>query len=72
MMDRSGMEFRLALTLGVIALVAVAGILAILPYRLYERDIRLASTHAHRMSAVVQSLTLPPPCRGSTKVSRPT
>lgn len=55
MADRSGIEVRLALTLGVIALVAIAGLLAILPYRLYERDIRQATLQAHRFSAVVQA-----------------
>ncbi len=55
MPDRSTIEFRLLLTLGVIALVAIAGILAILPYRLYERDIRHASEEAHRVSAVVEA-----------------
>jgi hypothetical protein len=55
MTDRSGIEYRLALTLAVIALAAVAGLLAILPYRLYERDIRHAAAQAHRVSAVVQA-----------------
>jgi hypothetical protein len=55
MTDRSGIEYRLALTLAVIALAAVAGLLAILPYRLYERDIRHAAVQAHRVSAVVQA-----------------
>ena len=40
MADRSSIEFRLILTLSAIALVAVVGLLLILPYRLYERDIR--------------------------------
>jgi methyl-accepting chemotaxis protein len=38
----------------------VAGVLAILPYRLYERDIRLAADHAHRMSAVVEAALVCP------------
>jgi methyl-accepting chemotaxis protein len=53
--DRSGIEFRLILTLVVIALVAVAGVLVLVPYRLYERDIRNAAEHAHQVSAVVQA-----------------
>jgi methyl-accepting chemotaxis protein len=51
----SGIQFRLVLTLAVIGLVAIAGILAILPYRLYQRDIRMAAAEAHRVSAVVQA-----------------
>jgi hypothetical protein len=51
----SGIQFRLALTLGVIGLVAIGGILLILPYRLYERDIRIAAEEAHRVSSVVQA-----------------
>ncbi len=48
-------ERRLIITLGVIACVAVAGVLAILPYRLYSRDIEQATTNAHRLSGVVHS-----------------
>lgn len=55
MADRAGIEFRLILTLVVIALVAVAGLLVLVPYRLYERDIRNAAEHAHRVSGVVQA-----------------
>jgi HAMP domain-containing protein len=51
----SGIQFRLALTLGVIGLLAIGGILLILPYRLYERDIRIAAEEAHRISSVVQA-----------------
>lgn len=51
----SGLQFRLGLLLGVIGLIAVGGILAILPYRLYERDIRIAAEQAHRISSVVQA-----------------
>lgn len=51
----SGLQFRLALTLAVIGLVAIGGILLILPYRLYERDIRIAADQAHRVSNVVQA-----------------
>jgi hypothetical protein len=39
--------------LAAIAVVAVGGVLAILPYRLYERDIRHASVEAHRVSSIV-------------------
>jgi len=39
----------------VIAVVAVLGVLAILPYRLYDRDIRHAKVQAHRLSTVVQT-----------------
>jgi hypothetical protein len=46
-------EIRLLQVLAVIAAVAVAGVLAILPYRLYERDIRNATVHAHRLASVV-------------------
>jgi methyl-accepting chemotaxis protein len=55
MADRSSIEFRLILTLSAIALVAVVGLLLILPYRLYERDIRHATDDAHRISSVVQA-----------------
>jgi methyl-accepting chemotaxis protein len=58
--DHSSIEFRLILTLGAIALVAVVGLLLILPYRLYERDIRHATDDAHRISSLVQaSLSYP-------------
>ena len=46
-------ERRLILTLLVIAGIAIAGVLAILPYRLYSRDIQQATTDAHRLSSVV-------------------
>lgn len=62
----SGIQFRLVLTLVVIGLVAIAGILAILPYRLYERDIRIATSEAHRVSSVVQAaLACPLRCEGN-------
>jgi len=58
--DHSSIEFRLILTLGAIGLVAVVGLLLILPYRLYERDIRHATDDAHRISSLVQaSLSYP-------------
>jgi len=46
-------ERRLIQTLSVIAGIAVAGVLAILPYRLYSRDIQQATMDAHRLSSVV-------------------
>lgn len=48
-------ERRLLLALGVIAVIAIGGTLAILPYRLYERDIRNAQLHAHRTSGLVHA-----------------
>jgi hypothetical protein len=55
MPDRNSIETRLLKTLAAIALVAILGVLAILPFRLYERDIRHATVHAHRLSTVVQT-----------------
>jgi len=46
-------ERRLTHLLLGIAAVAILGVLAILPYRLYERDIRHASVEASRLSSVV-------------------
>jgi len=46
-------EKRLIVTLLAIAGIAIAGVLAILPYRLYSRDIQQATTDAHRLSSVV-------------------
>jgi hypothetical protein len=48
-------EVRLLQVLGAIAAVAVLGVLAILPYRLYSRDIRNATVHAHRIASVVHT-----------------
>lgn len=48
-------EQRLLLALGTIAAIAIVGTLAILPYRLYERDIRNATLNAHRSSGLVQA-----------------
>ena len=48
-------EIRLLQVLAAIAAVAVVGVLAILPYRLYQRDIRHATVHAHRIASVVQT-----------------
>ena len=33
----------------------LAGVLAILPYRLYARDVRHATVHAHRIASVVHT-----------------
>ncbi len=49
----ASVERRLIGTLLVIAGIAIAGVLAILPYRLYSRDIQQATTDAHRLSSVV-------------------
>ena len=48
-------ERRLIVLLVIIAGVAVAGMLAILPYRLYQRDIRTAEVSAHRVATVVHA-----------------
>ncbi len=48
-------EKRLITTLLVIAAVAIGGVLAILPYRLYSRDIQQATTDAHRVSSVIHA-----------------
>lgn len=48
-------EKRLFQALLVIAAIAIVGTLAILPYRLYERDIRNAQLHAHRTSGLVHA-----------------
>lgn len=53
MSDRPSVERRLLWMLAIIAAVAVAGVVAIVPYRLYERDIRLAQTNAHRMASLL-------------------
>jgi len=53
MSQAPSVERRLILTLLVIAGVAICGVLAILPYRLYSRDIQQATTDAHRLSSVV-------------------
>jgi hypothetical protein len=55
MPDRNSIEARLLKILAAIAVVAVAGVLTILPYRLYTRDIRHAKVQAHRLSSVVQT-----------------
>ncbi len=48
-------ETRLIQVLAGIALVAILGVLAILPYRLYERDIRRATEEAHRISSLLHA-----------------
>ncbi len=48
-------ERRLWIALGVIAAMAIGGTLAILPYRLYERDIRNAQLYAHRTSGLIHA-----------------
>lgn len=55
MPDRRSLETRLLKVLLAIGVVAVLGVLAILPYRLYERDIRNATVDAHRLSSVVHT-----------------
>lgn len=53
MSQTASVERRLIGTLLVIAGIAIAGVLAILPYRLYTRDIQQATMDAHRLSSVV-------------------
>ncbi|MGH0034143.1 MAG: hypothetical protein ACQGVK_03860 [Myxococcota bacterium] len=48
-------ELRLARILVVIAGVAVLGVLALVPYRLYARDIRHAEVQAHRVATVAHT-----------------
>jgi hypothetical protein len=55
MPDPPSLESRLIRALVVIALIAVCGVLAILPYRLYERDVRHARVEAHRLSSVIHA-----------------
>lgn len=51
----ASVERRLISTLLAIACVAIVGVLAILPYRLYSRDIQQATMDAHRLSSVVHT-----------------
>jgi len=51
--SQTSIERRLIMTLMVIAGVAIIGVLAILPYRLYSRDVQQATTDAHRLSSIV-------------------
>jgi hypothetical protein len=53
--NQQSVERHLIVVLGAIACIAVLGVLAILPYRLYMRDIRQASVDAHRVSRVVHT-----------------
>lgn len=55
MSEFPSVERRLILLLSIIAGVAVLGVLAIVPYRLYERDIRTAEVNAHRIASVVHA-----------------
>jgi len=55
MSGAQSVERRLIITLLTIACVAIAGVLAILPYRLYSRDIQQAMTDAHQLSSVVHT-----------------
>jgi hypothetical protein len=50
---RPSVERRLLWFLAGIALAAVLGVLAIVPYRLYERDVRLAEVSAHRVGSLL-------------------
>jgi len=49
----SSVERRLIVLLAFIAAIAVVGVLAIVPYRLYERDVRLAEVNAHRIGSLL-------------------
>ena len=55
MSQAPSVEKRLIMTLLVIAGIAIGGVLAILPYRLYSRDIQQATTDAHRLSSVIHA-----------------
>jgi hypothetical protein len=55
MSQAPSVERRLMITLLAIACIAIGGVLAILPYRLYSRDIQQATTDAHRLSSVVHT-----------------
>ncbi|MBW2291026.1 MAG: hypothetical protein JRG89_00155 [Deltaproteobacteria bacterium] len=55
MSQAPSVERRLIITLLAIACIAIVGVLAILPYRLYSRDIQQATTDAHRLSSVVHT-----------------
>ncbi|MFQ5415947.1 MAG: hypothetical protein ACE5FL_02750 [Myxococcota bacterium] len=55
MPEISSVESRLIRLLALIAGTAVVGVLAILPYRLYQRDIRTAEVNAHRVASVVHA-----------------
>lgn len=53
MSNRPSVQLRLIQLLAVIAAIAVAGVVVIVPYRLYQRDIRHAEVSAHRVASVV-------------------
>ncbi len=55
MSGATSIERHLIRILAVIACIAVIGVLVILPFRLYERDVRNARIHAHRISTVVHA-----------------
>jgi methyl-accepting chemotaxis protein len=46
-------ERKLIALLALIAAIAVVGVLAIVPYRLYARDVRLAEVTAHRIGSLL-------------------
>jgi len=50
---RPSAEHRLLWFLAGIAAVAILGVLAIVPYRLYQRDVRLAEVTAHRIGSIL-------------------
>jgi hypothetical protein len=52
-MEPPSLESRLVKVLALIGVIAVGGVLMILPYRLYERDIRHARVEAHRISSLL-------------------
>jgi hypothetical protein len=51
--ESRSVEFRLIQLLAGISAVAIVGVLSILPYRLYERDIRHATVEAHRLAGLL-------------------
>jgi hypothetical protein len=51
--ERTSVERRLLALLALIAGIAVLGVLAIVPYRLYARDVRLAEVDAHRIGSLL-------------------
>jgi hypothetical protein len=51
--QRASAERRLLWFLAGIAAAAVLGVLAIVPYRLYARDVRLAEVNAHRIGSLL-------------------
>lgn len=51
--ENPSVERRLIALLALIAGVAVLGVLAIVPYRLYARDVRVAEVDAHRIGSLL-------------------